>query len=154
MGINHLNLVVADMERSLGFYVGLLGMRQTFELTLEGAWIESVVGLPGAVARCVFVQPVGGGCRLELLHYLEPRGLALPENSLANTLGLRHFALDVADLDTEHARLVEAGVTFVSPPVTVPFRLIDGIQKRLCYCHDPDGVIVELCEHLRVSVSG
>ncbi len=138
------------MERSLGFYVGLLGMRQTFALTLEGEWIESVVGLLGARARCVFVQPAGGGCRLELLQYLEPRGLIVPENSLASTPGIRHFALDVSDLDAEYARLVEAGVDFVSPPVTVPFRLVDGIQKRLCYCHDPDGVIVELCEHMRV----
>jgi glyoxylase I family protein len=150
MSVNHLNLVVADMERSLGFYVGLLSMRQTFEVVLEGAWIETVVGLPGARAHCVFVQPAGGGCRLELLQYLEPRGLALPENSLSNTLGIRHFALDVTDLDAEYARLAESGVPFVSPPVTVPFRLVDGIQKRLCYCHDPDGVIVELCEHVRV----
>jgi catechol 2,3-dioxygenase-like lactoylglutathione lyase family enzyme len=149
MTVNHINLVVADMERSLGFYVGLLGMRQTFAVTLTGAWIETIVGLPEARARCVFVQPDGGGCRLELLQYETPIGATLPENALAHTLGLRHFALDVDDLDGWHARLTAAGVAFVSEPVTVPFRLVDGIQKRLCYLHDPDGVLLELCEHRR-----
>jgi glyoxylase I family protein len=149
MSVNHLNLVVADIDRAVDFYVGLLGMRQTFEVVLEGEWISTVVGLEGAVARCVVVQPQKGGCRLELLQYLAPPGATFPENALANTLGLRHFALDVADLDAEYARLSGAGVTFVSSPVTVPFRLVDGIQKRLCYLRDPDGVIVELCEHRR-----
>lgn len=151
MIVNHLNLVVEDMERGLAFYVGLLGMRQTFSVTLEGAWIEEVTGCAGAKAHCVFVAPPRGGCRLELLQYLVPVGLAPEESRWANTQGLRHFALEVESgtLDAWHTRLRAAGVVFVSPPVTVPFRIVEGLQKRLCYCHDPDGVIVELCEHVQ-----
>lgn len=137
------------MERSLAFYVGLLGLRATFEKELYGEWIETIVGLPGARARCVFVQPQGGGCRIELLEYTAPEGASLPENARANTRGLRHLALEVEDLDGWYARLREAGVGFLSPPVTVPFRLVEGIQKRLCYCRDPDETIVELCTHER-----
>ena len=149
MTINHLNIVVADMQRSLDFYVGLLGMRQTFEVTLQDTWLEEVTGCDDARAHCVFVVPDGGGCRLELLQYLSPEGTALLPNALPHTQGLRHFALEVTDLDGWHQKLSAAGVRFVSHPVTVPFRIVEGIQKRLCYCHDPDGVIVELCEHLR-----
>jgi glyoxylase I family protein len=149
MTINHLNIVVADMQRSLAFYVGLLGMRQTFAIDLDGDWIADVTGLSGARARCIFVVPSSGGCRLELLQYLNPEGIAVAPNTLPNTPGLRHFALEVDDLDGWFQKLTTAGVSFISPPVTVPFRLVEGIQKRLCYCHDPDGVIVELCEHLR-----
>jgi len=151
MTVNHLNIVVEDMESSLAFYVGLLGMRQTFDTTLHGEWIEQVVGIPEATAHCVFVMPERGGCRLELLQYWLPEGDILPKNSVANTVGLRHFALEVTDLDGWYERLTAAGVTFVSPPVTVPFRLVDGVQKRLCYLYDPDGVIVELCEHRNIS---
>ena len=151
MTVNHLNLVVADMARSLAFYIGLLGMRQTFDVMLQGEWIEDVTGCKNAHARCVFVMPEGGGCRLELLQYLSPEGIVLAPNALPHTLGLRHFALEVDDLDGWYTRLRSAGVPFVSPPVTVPFRLVQGIQKRLCYCHDPDGVIVEFCEHLRTA---
>jgi glyoxylase I family protein len=151
MTINHLNIVVTDMERSLAFYVGLLGMRQTFEIALQGAWIEEVTGCQDAQAHCVFVMPSGGGCRLELLQYVTPEGAALLPNKHANTPGLRHFALEVDDLDAWYEKLRAAGVAFLSPPVTVPFRIVEGIQKRLCYCHDPDGVIVEFCAHLRSS---
>ena len=147
MIVNHLNIVVADMARSLAFYIGLLGLRQTFEIELQGEWVETVTGLSGATAHCVFVMPRSGGCRLELLQYRAPEGESLAANALANTLGLRHFALEIDDLDAWYEKLRDAGIVFLSPPVTVPFRLVDGIQKRLCYLKDPDGVIVELCEH-------
>jgi catechol 2,3-dioxygenase-like lactoylglutathione lyase family enzyme len=150
MRVNHLNIVVADVDRSLAFYVGLLGMQVTFETELIGEWIDTVVGLTGAHARCVFVQPTGGGCRLELLQYIYPPGVTVEPNRIANTLGLRHFALDVNDLDALHRRLTAAGVEAISAPVTVPFRLMEGIQKRLCYLRDPDGVIVEICEYTSV----
>lgn len=150
MRVNHLNIVVSDMERSLAFYVNLLGMRITFETELTGEWIDTVVGLKGAFARCVFVQPTGGGCRIELLEYKTPLGSSAGINTIANTLGLRHLALDVDNLDATYERLTAAGVPAISSPVTVPFRIVDGIQKRLCYLQDPDGVIVEICEHLTV----
>ena len=146
MRVNHLNIVVSDMERSLGFYIGILGMRVTFEVELSGAWIATVSGVPGATARCVFCQPSGGGARFELLQYLHPSGMPVEANAVANTPGLRHLALEVSDLNTWYARLLEAGVPFVSPPVVAPFTIVDGLRKRLCYLHDPDGVIVELCE--------
>jgi glyoxylase I family protein len=146
MRVNHLNIVVQDMERSLEFYVGLLGMRPTFEVELHGEWIDTVTGLPGAFARCVFCQPSGGGTRFEILEYRTPEGERFPKNSLANTGGLRHFALEVDGLDDWYAKLSAAEVPFISGPVTVPFRIVDGVQKRLCYLRDPDGVIVEICE--------
>jgi catechol 2,3-dioxygenase-like lactoylglutathione lyase family enzyme len=147
--VNHLNIVVSDMERSLAFYVGLLQMRVTFEVHLQGEWIERVVGLPHVSARCVFCQPPGGGARFELLQYLSPEGVPYPANSLANTLGLRHFALEVDDIEETYRTLTQAGVPALSPPVVVPFSLVDGVQKSLCYLLDPDGVIVEICQHKR-----
>jgi len=145
--VNHVNIVVRDMERSLAFYVGLLGMRETFEVELNGERIDRVAGLSGVSARCVFVQPSGGGARFELLQYRTPPGVALPEDSLANTTGLRHVAFEVDDLDGLYERLVAAGVPFLSPPVTVPFTVVGNIRKRLCYCQDPDGVIVEIADY-------
>ena len=146
MRVNHVNIVVREMERSLTFYVGLLGMRVTFEAELVGEWIETVADLPGVSARCVFCQPVGGGTRFELLEYRIPTGLAVLGDSLANTLGLRHVALEVDDLDALYTRLVSGGVEFVSPPVLVPFS-VAGVRKRLCYLRDPDGALVEIAEY-------
>jgi glyoxylase I family protein len=150
MQVNHVNIVVADMERSLAFYVGLLGMRVTFETDLAGEWIDAVTGLTGVSARCVFCHPSGGGARFELLEYRLPPGVSLPENALPHTQGLRHVAMETDDLDAAYRRLSDAGVDVVSPPVSVPFRIVNGIQKRLFYLRDPDGAIIELCEHLVV----
>ena len=98
LGIDHLNIVVADMARSLAFYCGVLGFTKTKEAHLEGEWIEKIVGLPGVRAHAVFIEAPGGGPRIELLHYHAPEGVALSENSRANTRGLRHFALRVDDI--------------------------------------------------------
>ena len=147
MRVNHVNIVVRDMEQSLAFYVGLLGMRETFEAELTGKWIEIVAGLPDISARCVFCQPSGGGTRFELLEYRRPPGVSLPEELPANAPGLRHVALEVDDLDSLYTRLVSAGVPFLSPPVHVPFS-VAGVRKRLCYLRDPDGALVEIAEYV------
>ncbi len=146
MRIDHINIVVADMARSRAFYEGLLGMPVTFEAELTGAWIETVTGLRGVSADCIFCQPPGGKVRIELLHYRMPPGISLPDNSLANTMGLRHFALEVEDIGGWHARLSAAGAAFLSPPLPVPFPVVGG-RKWICYLYDPDGVLLELAEY-------
>jgi catechol 2,3-dioxygenase-like lactoylglutathione lyase family enzyme len=75
--------------------------------------------------------------------------VALPENSRANTLGVRHVALRVDDISTLAAKLRAAGVTFISAPVKVPAGVVSFAagEKSLCYFLDPDGVILELCEY-------
>jgi len=149
-GIDHLNIVVADLARSLRFYTELLGFQQTKEAWLEGEWIERIVGLKGVRARAVFIVPPGGEPRIELLHYAAPVGQSLPENSRANTLGLRHFALRVDDIDGVVAKLTAAGVAVWGVPTEVPGGVVKfdtGSTKRLVYLLDPDGVIVELAEY-------
>lgn len=150
-GIDHLNIVVADMARSLAFYCGLLGFTKTKEAWLEGEWIEKIVGLRGVKAHAVFVEAPGGGPRIELLRYETPVGVALAENSRANTRGLRHFALRVDDIFAVTAKLRAAGVTVWSDPTHVPGGVVKFDEgaggKTLVYFLDPDGVIVELAEY-------
>jgi glyoxylase I family protein len=144
--LDHVNIVVSDMARAERFYGEVLGLRRGFERLLEGEWIERVTGLPGATAHCVFYEPEGGG-RVELLQYFSPTGEPLPPNRLPQTPGLRHIAFEVEDLDALCERLRAAGVEFVSPPVEVPFQVADAGRKRLCYFHDPEGVLLEVAEY-------
>jgi catechol 2,3-dioxygenase-like lactoylglutathione lyase family enzyme len=49
-GIHHVALRVADPERSLAFYQGVLGLRETRRLREEDGRLRAIwVGLPGAV---------------------------------------------------------------------------------------------------------
>lgn len=152
-GIDHLNLVVADLDRSLAFYTELLGFRQTQRTVLEGEWIGRIVGLPNARAEVAFIEPSSqaeGAPRIELLQYLSPEGLALKANSVANTHGLRHIALRVEDIEAMKAHLESHGVTFFGEPVVVPDGIIKragGVKKTLVYFLDPDGVILELAQY-------
>ena len=124
--IDHVNLVVADLDRSVAFYTGVLGLRKTQDVTMEGAWIEEIVRLPGVKGRVAFVEAPDGRVRIELLQYVAPAGLAIPAQ-----------------------RLRAANVTLLSDPVKVPagvVRFASG-DKRLLYFLDPDGVLLELAEY-------
>ena len=147
--VDHINLVVSDLERSVQFYTKLLGFRETKRAHLEGKWIETIVGLKGISADVVYIMAPAGEPRLELLCYKSPKGEAIPVNSLANTIGLRHIAMRVDDIHNMTKRLKEAGVKVISEPVVVPASTIthEAGQKTLFYILDPDGILLELAEY-------
>jgi catechol 2,3-dioxygenase-like lactoylglutathione lyase family enzyme len=147
--VDHINIVVADLERSVRFYTDVLGFRKTKEAYLEGEWIDRIVGLRGVKGRAAFVVAPAGEPRIELLCYETPRGISPVENGRANTIGLRHIALRVDDMAATVARLRAANVTIFSEPVRVPDGVVkhDAGEKTLVYFLDPDGVILELAEY-------
>lgn len=148
LNIDHVNIVVKDLEGCLAFYRDLLGLRETMRARLEGSWVEQVTGIDGIVADCVYLE-LDGRTRLELLQFLEPEtGAPLEPNAIPSTPGIRHLAFRVDDLDAEFERLTKAGVPFVNPPAAVPAGLVKHStgRKRLCYFHGPEGVLLELAE--------
>ena len=147
--IDHINIVVADLDRSVKFYTEVLGFAKTKEAFLEGDWIERIVGLRGVRARVAYVVAPAGEPRLELLCYAAPAGGAVAANSRANTVGLRHLALRVENMTAMTAWLRGAGVTLFSEPVRVPAGVVqhEAGEKTLVYFLDPDGVILELAEY-------
>ena len=147
--IDHLNIVVADLERSVLFYTELLGFRLMKEAQLEGEWSDRIVGLKGVKGQVAYVVAPGGEPRLELLHYETPSGENPDANNQANTIGLRHFAMRVDDIVAMTAKLRAAGVDVVSDPVKVPHGVVnhDQGEKTLVYFRDPDGVVLELAQY-------
>ena len=143
--LDHVNLVVADLERAAHFYEHVFGWRRGFSAHLEGDWIEQVSGLPGARAECLFLEAPNaeaGAARIELIRYDAPPGATLELNARANTLGVRHIAFEVDDLESTIARVRELDLA-VGAAVEVPFRVGNLGAKRLVYFHDFDGVLVE-----------
>lgn len=147
--IDHINIVVANLERSVRFYTELLGFRLMKEARLEGEWIDRIVGLKGVKGRVAYVVAPAGEPRIELLCYEQPAGADPQENRRANTVGLRHIALQVDDIAAVAAKLRAAGVEFFSEPVRVPAGVVrhDQGEKTLVYFLDPDGVILELAQY-------
>ena len=149
VSVDHINLVVSDLERSVDFYTNVLGFRETQRAELEGEWIETIIGLKTVKASVAYVVSPAGQPRLELLQYHSPIGDGFQANSIPNTLGLRHLALSVDNIDSAVHRLREAGTELLSRPVVVPTDVIQHStgQKILCYFHDPDGILLELTEY-------
>jgi len=147
--IDHINIVVTDLERSVRFYTEVLGFVKTNEAKLEGAWIDRIVGLQGVRGRVVYVVPPGGEPRIELLCYDAPQGNRAHLDSKANAIGLRHLALRVDDIGPAAAKLRSAGVVLFSEPQRVPAGVVrhDAGEKALFYFLDPDGVIIEITEY-------
>ena len=147
--IDHINIVVADLEGMTAFYRGVLGLRVSNEATISGAWVESVVGLEGVEAKVVYLE-LPEGPRIELIRYVSPAGERPPTIGTPNTPGLRHFALRVQNIDGIADRLRGAGTRLFSDVQQVPDTQVTfagGVRKRLVYFHDPEGNLLELCEY-------
>ena len=148
-GIDHVNLVVADLDVMTAFYRDVLAFSVTKQVTISGDWIATLVGLPGAVADVVYLDPRQGP-RVELICYRQPVAHRPHGPSQVNTLGLRHIAFRVSDIDRMVERIRLAGVNTNSPVMTVPQSQVTyagGANKRLVYFHDPEGNLLEMCEY-------
>lgn len=146
--IDHINIVVSDLERSVKFYTEVLGFEKINRVHLEGDWIDSIVGLKGVVADLVIIAAPEGEPKIELFYFKSPIGESIPSNSLANTIGLRHFALRVDDIQASYKKLKDAGVKILSEPATVPQNVApqSNVRKTMYYFQDPDGVLIEIAE--------
>lgn len=144
--IDHLNIVVEDLARMTAFYRDVLGLRVTKEVSIRGPWIEAVTGLADAEADVIYLE-ADAAAGLELICYRKPEGERPAGLEGANTRGIRHLAFRVTDLDAMFASLSAAGVRFVSNIETVPTTQAEfgNRQKRIVYCLDPEGNLLELC---------
>lgn len=139
----HTGLVVKDLERSLAFYRGVLGLELAGRAREEGDYISSLVGIPGAVLEWAKLKGAGGHA-VELLQYISPRLSASPEEiGRANRPGCSHLAFTVEDIEAVCAALKAAGCACDRAPLLSP----DG-KVKVVYAHDPDGIILEMVQEL------
>jgi catechol 2,3-dioxygenase-like lactoylglutathione lyase family enzyme len=103
-------VVVEDYDAAIGFFTGRLG----FDL------VEDVPATTndGRPKRWVVVRPPGAETGILLARADGERQHAVVGDQVAGRVG---FFLRVDDVGAAHARLVAAGVTFVSPPRVEPY---------------------------------
>ncbi|MCI4369218.1 MAG: VOC family protein [Thermoplasmata archaeon] len=119
----HTSITVRDLEASLKFYTGLLGLE--FERRRK---------IPENHAEIAFVKDPLSGARIELTHWEEKKGFDPGEQ-------LDHLAFEVEELDAFLARARALGVKVAKEP----FKLAGG-SGRLAFVLDPDDVWIELIE--------
>ncbi len=133
-------MTVADLDRSLAFWQGLLGTPARWRGVLNAPYLGTVTGYPG-VRLDASVLDLPGGVRLELLRYLDQREAA--NDPATARPGNVHLCLLVEDLDDAWARAVALGAQPVSPgPVAITAGPKQGAHTG--YLRTPDGVTLEL----------
>jgi catechol 2,3-dioxygenase-like lactoylglutathione lyase family enzyme len=136
-------MTVADMERSVAFYTGVLGFERVSDVEVWGPDWERLEGVFGLRMRVVRLRL--GDESLELAEYLTPRGQPVPADSRSNDRWFQHVAIVVSDMEKAYARLRANRVQHSSP---APQRLPDwnpaagGIEAF--YFKDPDGHPLEV----------
>jgi len=139
--LEHVGIVVDDLAAATAFFVEL-GLELQGEGSVEGGWVDRVVGLEGVRAEIAMMQTPAGHGRLELTRFHAPSGPGGDRQAPANTPGIRHVAFAVDDVDAIVAGLRARG----TEPVGEVERYEDSY--RLCYVRGPEGIIVELAEQI------
>lgn len=139
--MDHVGIVVEDLAAAIAFFVEL-GLKLHGEASVEGGWVDRVVGLEGVQAEIAMMETPDGHGRLELAKFHAPSVQGGDGDAPANTPGIRHVTFAVDDIDATVAGLRAHGAELVGE-----VERYEDIY-RLCYIRGPEGIIVELAERL------
>lgn len=127
--INHIAVVVADMDKALGFWRDALGLPLEHTEHNEGEGVE-IAFLPVGEGEVELLQPLSGESGVG--KYLTKTGG-----------GMHHLCLEVENIEAAMAQLTANGAELINEtPKTRP----DG--RRYCFVHprSTGGVLLELYE--------
>ena len=139
--MDNVAIVVDDLAAAIDFFVNL-GMELEVEATVEGVWVDRVLGLDGVRSDIAMLRTPDGHGRLELTKFQAPAAVGGEPNAPANRLGMGRIMFAVDDIDAVVAGLLARGSELVGEVVKYEE------SYRLCYVRGPEGIIVALAEQL------
>src|ERR1700738_1414574 len=101
---DHIGITVADLASVTAFFVGL-GLEVEGAGSVEGEFVETVCGIPGAHCEIAMLRAPDGGARLELASFITPDHLPGTPTAMPNEVGLRNVSFEVDDLQAALDRL-------------------------------------------------
>ena len=140
--IDHVGIIVEDLPAAKAFFLEL-GLEVQGEGGLEGELLDRVAALDNAKTEMVIMSTPDQQVSLELAKFIRPTDHQGIQQPAANTLGIRHIAFVVDDIEAVVAKLKDRGVEVFSD--------IQNYQNvyKLCYIRGPEGIILELAEELK-----
>jgi len=126
LGFEHVGMTCSDLDRTIAFYCGLLGLKLALRKTSSNGEVVFLdtgsgmleIGCPAAdIARSRDVPP--------------------------HESGIRHVTFAFDNVDAIVARLSASGVEAIEGPRPAFF---NEMLKRVAFVRDPDGILVELIE--------
>jgi catechol 2,3-dioxygenase-like lactoylglutathione lyase family enzyme len=139
--LENVGIVLEDLAAATEFFVDL-GLKVLGKTTVEGDWVDRVVGLDGVRCDIAVLETPDGHGQLELMQFHSPSAREGDRNAPPNTLGIRRLAFGVDDIDATVAGLRARGAEFLGE--------VEQYEDsyRLCYVRGPEGIILMLAEQL------
>lgn len=140
--VQHIGIVVSDLDRSLRFYQDLTGGEVLFTNPMRGSRVGAHMNVENPDLRFAMLQI--GNTILELIAYQQPQ--SRPYDRANPDIGINHLAFQVDDIQSVYEALKAKGIEFIGEPYT--FTPEDGspdvIGSTFAYFKDPDGLNVEI----------
>jgi catechol 2,3-dioxygenase-like lactoylglutathione lyase family enzyme len=141
--IDHLNINVSDLERSVSFYqrLGFESEDGSRRVSSEAEAQARGFSEPFVVREAMLTHTTDGS-QILLSQWVTPADASPPHPLPINHAGIQRVNYASADIETDVAVLQRAGVPFVSPIV----RCCDGDRSTMgiAVFEDPDGVFLQL----------
>ncbi|GAA3997788.1 VOC family protein [Allokutzneria multivorans] len=135
--LDHVGVVVEDLAAAVAFFVEL-GLEVEGRTTVEGEWVDQLVGLDGVRADMVFVRTPDGHGRIELSTFRSPGTAGAAPRAPVNVPGIPRITFAVESVEDVLGRL--RGAELVGEVAQF------GDGYRYCYVRGPEGIIVGLAE--------
>jgi catechol 2,3-dioxygenase-like lactoylglutathione lyase family enzyme len=139
--MDNVGIVVDDLKAAIAFFVEL-GLELEGEATVEGRWVDRIVGLDGVRSDIAMLRTPDGHSRLELSKFHTPPATTAEPNAPVNTLGMGRIMFAVDDIEAVLTRLQALGAELVGEVVQYQD------SYRLCYVRGPEGILIALAEPL------
>lgn len=120
--LSHVAYHVADIERALAFYTGVLGLKEQMRLPLGKGLHEVILGFPDSQSAGVIL----------MWHTEQPAPRQLGD-------GYSRFVLNVSDVEAAMQHLAAHDTPVVTPITTVG-------SFKYAMVKDPDGYVIELLQ--------
>jgi catechol 2,3-dioxygenase-like lactoylglutathione lyase family enzyme len=140
--MDHVGVVVEDLAAAVAFFVEL-GLEPEGETTVEGEWVDQLVGLDGVRADLAFLRTPDGHGRVELSTFHTPVATSGAPKAPVNVPGIPRLTFAVDSVDDVLARLRTHGAELVGEVAQYED------FYRYCYVRGPAGVIIGMVEELR-----
>jgi len=141
--IDHLNINVSELQRSVSFYqrLGFESAPISQRVSDEKEALARGFSEPFSVREAMLTHAADGS-RILLSQWMSPADSSQPHPLPINHAGIQRVNYASADIENDVAELERAGVQFVSPIV----RCCDGDRSTMgiAVFEDPDGVFLQL----------
>lgn len=166
IAVNHVAVSVTDVRRAMEWYRDILGMTvlcEPIQISSSGEIckpeLASSVEEPrtdpqlGELVKQVFGPKMrkflichmtsANGVGMELFQFLEPQSVRSDDNFEYWKTGYFHIAIT----DSKVAELAEKIAANGGKKRTEVLELTQGSSKRICFCEDPFGNVIEIYSH-------